>query len=200
MSRYEIAFSGQLVPGAAPDQVKANLARLFQADERRIALLFSGRRMVIKTGLDQAAAEKYRLTLERAGAIAEVRDLDAELVEEIELAPPPGTAPQAAPAAAPATAPTPAQTASLASGSSAAVGELDVQPRDAYMAAFSSVKAPAFGIAPVGADLQDAKPEPEAPKLDLSGLSVAPVGSDMGEKPRDTSGPVPDISHLRLEP
>src|SRR5690606_6912628 len=102
MSRYEIAFSGQLVPGAAPDQVKANLARLFQADERRIALLFSGRRMVIKTGLDQAAAEKYRLTLERAGAIAEVRDLDAELVEEIELAPPPGTAPQAAPAATPA--------------------------------------------------------------------------------------------------
>src|SRR5690606_34486129 len=138
MSRYEIGCSGQLVLGAAPEQVKANPARLFQADERRIALLFSWRRMVIKTGLDQAAAEKYRLTLERAGAIAEVRDLDAELVEEIELAPPPGTAPQAAPAATPASAPTPAQTASLASGSSAAVGDLDVQPRDACTADFST--------------------------------------------------------------
>ena len=37
MSRYEIAFSGQLVPGADADQVKANLARLFQADAQRIA-------------------------------------------------------------------------------------------------------------------------------------------------------------------
>ena len=33
----------------------------------------------------------------------------------------------------------------------------------------------------VGADLQDAKAEAEAPKLDLSRFSVAPVGSDMGQ-------------------
>ncbi|MEH6366970.1 MAG: hypothetical protein V7764_11930, partial [Pseudomonas marincola] len=44
MLRFEIAFAGQLVPGADPVKVKANLAKLFQADEQRIALLFSGRR------------------------------------------------------------------------------------------------------------------------------------------------------------
>ena len=32
MSLYEIAFAGQVVPGAPLEQVKANLARLFQAD------------------------------------------------------------------------------------------------------------------------------------------------------------------------
>ena len=69
MTRYEIAFSGQLVEGAPLASVQANLARLFQADAQRIAQLFSGRRVVIKNNLDEAGAEKYRLTLERAGAV-----------------------------------------------------------------------------------------------------------------------------------
>ena len=87
MSRYEIAFSGQLVPGAQPELVKANMAKLFQADEQRLALLFSGRRIVIKGNLDAAGAEKYRSTLERAGALVEVACVEEE-IEEIELAPP----------------------------------------------------------------------------------------------------------------
>lgn len=181
MSRYEIAFSGQLVPGAPLEQVKANLARLFQADEQRIAMLFSGRRMVIKTGLDEAGAEKYRVTLERAGALAEVRALDVE-VEEVELAPPPPSQAQPAPVPAPAS-----------SGAK-------VVPRDEYMAAFADVEAPDFGIAPVGVDLQDQKPEAQAPDVDLSQFSLAPTGSDMGEIPRKLDGPLPDISHLKLEP
>ena len=187
MSRYEIAFSGQTVPGAALEQVKANLARLFQADEQRIALLFSGRRMVIKTGLDAAAAEKYRVTLERAGALAEVRALEVE-IEEVELAPPPEAQPAAEP-------PRSAAAPAVAAASSARV-----VPRDEYMAAFADVEAPDFGIAPVGVDLQDAKPEAQAPALDLSQFSLAPAGSDMGEIPRKLDGPLPDISHLKLEP
>src|SRR5690606_2285064 len=112
MSRFEVAFSGQLLPGAVPEQVRANLARLFQADEQRIALLFSGRRIVIKTDLDEAGAEKYRSTLERAGALAEVRALDAETAA-------------VAPAAA---------TPLTGSGDR-------VVPRDEYMAAFVDVEA-----------------------------------------------------------
>jgi hypothetical protein len=178
MSRFEIAFSGQLLPGAAPDQVRANLARLFQADEQRIALLFSGRRVVIKSDLDEAGAEKYRSTLERAGALAEVRALDAE-------------APVAAQAQ--------AQVQASAAVATPTRGGGKVVPRDEYMAAFADVEAPDFDIAPVGVDLQEARPEPVAPALDLSGISLAPVGSDMGEIPRDAGGPPPDTSHLKLE-
>lgn len=181
MSLYEIAFAGQLVPGASLEQVKENLARLFQADEQRIALLFSGRRIVIKSGLDAAGAEKYRSTMERAGALAIVQVLE---VEEVEMAPPPVPAPvTAAPAAAPAS----------------SSGSARVIPRDEYMAAFSDVEAPDFGIAPVGADLQDARPDPEAPRVDLSQFSVAPVGSDMGQAKAPPAGPPPDISHLKLQ-
>lgn len=183
MSLYEIAFAGQVVPGAPLEQVKANLARLFQADAQRIALLFSGRRIVIKSGLDAAGAEKYRATMERAGALAIVQALD---VEEVEMAPPPVSAP--APVAAPVAA------APVKGGSAARV-----IPRDEYMAAFSDVEAPDFGIAPVGADLQDAKPEAQAPKVDLSQFSPAPVGSDMGQAKAAPAAPPPDTSHLKLQ-
>ncbi|MCY1279869.1 hypothetical protein D9M68_521180 [compost metagenome] len=176
MSLYEIAFSGQLVPGADPELVRANLAKLFQADAQRIAVLFSGRRIVIKNSLDGATAEKYRAAMERAGARAEVAAMAVE-IEEVELAPPPTAEP--APAAAP--------------------GRLQVAPRDEYMAAFSDVDAPDFGIAPLGADLQDAPAEPVPPQVDLSQFSLAPAGSDMGQAKAAQPAPPPDTSHLKLQ-
>jgi hypothetical protein len=182
MSRYEIAFSGELAPGATLEQVEANLARLFQADAQRIAMLFSGRRIVIKQDLDHTSVEKYRQAMARAGAIAEVRPMPVE-VEEIELAPPPVQEPTPQPQ------PTPG---------SAVRKPLEVTPRDEYMAAFADVQAPDFGIAPAGADLQDARPAAEPPAVDLSQFSLAPVGSDMGERRRASDAPVPDTSHLKL--
>ncbi len=190
MARYEIAFSAQLVPGAQLELVKANLAKLFQADEQRLALLFSGRRIVIKSNLDAAGAEKYRSTLERAGAVAEVACLDDE-TEEIELAAPPTVV--AAPAAAPVTSSVQAVVISKPAG------RLQVAPRDEYMAAFAEVDAPDFGIAPLGDDVQDGKPQVQAPALDLSQFSLAPAGSDMGEAKKAPAGPPPDISHLKLQ-
>lgn len=188
MSRYEIAFSGQLVPGARLELVQANMAKLFQADAQRIAMLFSGRRIVIKNNLDEAAAEKYRATLERAGAVVDVVSMDIE-IEEVELAPPPAEEP-VAPLREPAAQP---------SGEPAPVRRLKVAPRDEYMAAFTEVDAPDFGIAPVGSDLQDAKAEAQAPKVDLSQFSLAPVGSDMGQAKAAPAEPPPDTSHLRLQ-
>ena len=160
--------------------MRANLARLFQADAQRIAALFSGRRIVIKNGLDSVAAEKYRVAMERAGAVAEVKAMMVE-VEEVELAPPPPAEPM--PTAVPPSVP----------------GRLQVVPRDEYMAAFSDVDAPDFGIAPLGADLQDAPAEARAPQVDLSQFSLAPVGSDMGQAKAAPAAPPPDTSHLKLQ-
>lgn len=191
MARYEIAFTAQLVPGAQLELVKANVGKLFQADEQRLALLFSGRRIVIKSNLDEVAAEKYRSTLERAGVVVEVVSMDEE-IEEIELAPPPAAA--AFPAPAPVAAAQP-----QSKPASSAVGRLQVAPRDEYMAAFSEVDAPDFGIAPLGDDLQDNRSDAPAPVLDLSQFSLAPAGSDMGELKKAPAGPPPDISHLKLQ-
>ena len=133
---------------------------------------------MIKQNLDFAAVEKYRQAMERAGAQVEVKPMPVD-VEEIELAPPPPATPVA----------TPASTAPATARPGETPGALKVTPRDEYMAAFSDVEAPDFGIAPVGVDLQDARPEPEAPRVDLSQFSLAPVGSDMGEMPAPSTGP-----------
>ncbi|MFY1664627.1 hypothetical protein [Pseudomonas sp. Pseu.R1] len=204
MKLYEIIFSGQLVPGAQLDRVQANLTKLFQADAQRIALLFSGRRLVLKNNLDQAAAEKYRSTLERAGARAEVVEMAGQVqaepepvaspdpveVEEVELAPPPDepTWTRRAPR-------TPSN-ADVKPDNAEKVSKFE--PRDVYMAAFADVDAPDFTISELGKDVQDSKAAPVAPRLDLSGLSLAPQGSDMGEVRPVEHVLVPDISHLKL--
>lgn len=192
MSLYEVAFAGELVAGADAAQVRANLARLFQADPQRIAALFSGRRIVIKGNLDAESAEKYRLTLERAGARVEVSALGQ--AQPAAAAPAAVAAPTAAVAPVPVAPPRPV--AAVAAGGE--LPALKVIPRDEYMAAFREVAAPDFGLAPVGVDLQDQRPAPAAPALDLSQLSVAPVGSDMGQAKAAPAGPAPDTSHLAL--
>ena len=200
MSGYEIVFDGRLVEGAQLERVKANLGKLFQADESRLELLFSGRRLVLKNNLDEQTAEKYRATLERAGAVARVVMMkppvpqpeqaaqplvtvpaaEAQEMEEVELARPPDE-------------PTWLRKAPVRPG------RLQIKPRDAYMAAFSDVDAPDYSVAEAGSDMQDPKPAPVVPQLDLSRLSVAPVGSDMGQVPRANTRPVPDTSHLKLD-
>jgi hypothetical protein len=192
-----------LITGAQLDRVQANLAKLFQADAQRIALLFSGRRLVLKNNLDQASAEKYRATLERAGAQAEVVAMAVEAVveqeqavaeaeveiEEVELAPPPDEPNWARRAVAPGNATTPPTRPGKTS---------KLEPRDVYMAAFVDVEAPDFSLSELGNNVQDPKAPPLAPRLDLSGLSLAPAGSDMGQAKSDEPVRVPDTSHLKL--
>jgi len=198
MKLYEIVFSGQLVPGAQLDRVQANLTKLFQADAQRIALLFSGRRLVLKNNLDQAAAEKYRSTLERAGAKADVVEMPGQIdvpapaemeVEEVELAPPPDEPTWTRKASSPA-----ADTGSVAKPEQ----KSRLEPRDVYTAAFVDVEAPDFTLSALGHDVQDPKAPPVPPRLDLSGLSLAPAGSDMGQKTEVEHVLLPDISHLKL--
>ncbi|WP_321351051.1 hypothetical protein [Halopseudomonas oceani] len=193
MTRFEVVFQGQVQKGAAPEQVRANVGKLFQVSGAQLDTLFSGRRVVIKQGLDQVGAEKYRIALERAGAQCSIVPMDDPAAPTAES--------QSAPAAAPGTdqvaqvepAPTVTPSAEPEAGSSSRV-----VPRDEYMAAFSEVEAPDFGIAPLGADLQD-EYDPHTPlPIDLSALSLAPVGSDMGEISRDQAAPVPNIDHLKL--
>lgn len=187
MQQFEIAFSGEILPGAQLEQVKAAIARLFQADEALLARLFSGQRVVIKQSIDADAAAKYQAAFQRSGAILEVRDLTAQLVEEII----PGLPAESSAAAAPQAATTPA-------ADSAQQAMLQIAPRDEYMAAFSDVEAPDFGIAPLGDDLQPMPAEKPAPALDLSAISLAPAGCDMGQLPGAEAIVPPDISHIKL--
>lgn len=70
---YEVVFRGDVVPGQSIVDVKQRLAELFTADPDRIDGMFSGRPVVIKRGLDQPTAERYQASMQKAGAVVDIR-------------------------------------------------------------------------------------------------------------------------------
>lgn len=185
MPLFEIVFQGQVKAGVPAEQARARLGQLFQVGEQQLDILFSGRRVVIKQGLDAQAAEKYRQAIDRAGAVCLVESMGGE--------------PPATPEPAAESAPVPTSIASEpAPARSHAASGSRVVPRDEYMAAFSNVEAPDFGIAPLGSDMQDEYTDHTPLPLDLSALSLAPAGSDL-EQLKDQREPVrPSTDHLKL--
>ena len=67
-TRYKIVFTGELMPTAALDAVKDNLARLFKSDRDKIDALFTGNPVALKRDLSDAEADKYVGALQNAGA------------------------------------------------------------------------------------------------------------------------------------
>lgn len=75
--QYEIVFRGELLPGFTLEAVKPALAKVFSADPEQIQKLFSGKRVVIKTGLDADAVQKYQQALQKTGLYVEVNPLSS---------------------------------------------------------------------------------------------------------------------------
>lgn len=69
MAHYNLIFQGKIIAGASLDEVKTNVARLFKADAKKTAALFSGQSIVIKKNLDTESAKKYLAVLKQAGAV-----------------------------------------------------------------------------------------------------------------------------------
>lgn len=79
-TRYKIVFAGELMPAAALDAVKDNLARLFKSDLAKIDALFTGSPVALKRDLSDAEADKYLGALQNAGAkVYKEPDLSASL-------------------------------------------------------------------------------------------------------------------------
>ena len=76
--QYQIVFRGDISPGSRLPEVKQRLQALFKMPAERIDSLFTGTPVVLKKGLDQSSAERYRQVLEKAGAVATVSVVTAE--------------------------------------------------------------------------------------------------------------------------
>lgn len=186
---FEVAFSGEISAGANPDEVKARVGKMFNADDAKLAQLFSGKRVIIKKNIDQATAAKYKTALNRAGAECEVKPMGDK------------------PAAAPATPAQPAKPAPQPAGAAVPAveyeskydGEVEPPPQtDPLGITGDQIEDLEATIAPVGSELQDEYREPEEPEIDLSGLDVAPVGTDLYTAPKKTPPPPPDVTGITL--
>ncbi|MGY4533566.1 uncharacterized membrane protein YhaH (DUF805 family)/DNA-directed RNA polymerase subunit M/transcription elongation factor TFIIS [Pseudomonas sp. TE3786] len=79
-TRYKIVFTGELMPAAALDAVKDNLARLFKSERNKIDALFTGNPVALKRDLNEDEANKYIGALQNAGAkVHKEQDLAASL-------------------------------------------------------------------------------------------------------------------------
>lgn len=160
--RYDLMFSGELVPGFELAQVKKNLQQLFRLDESKINALFAGKSIPLKKGVDSEAANKYRVAMKKAGA-------RVDLVLVAESTPPAVKATPSAP---------PSAVAKAKEGTSSdnkLVTVLGAQPVPAKTPR-APINAPDFGLSAAGADLlsPEERASVEPLDLDLSHLSVAP--------------------------
>ena len=198
-ARYHIVFAGQLVKGADPDTVKANLAKVFKMDAARVEKLFSGQPVVLKKDADQATAMKFRAVLKQAGAECELRPVD-----------PPQASPAAEPSAdkepsayeKPSAPAGPEQAAPAEPGSDTGPASEetagDIETVGTIRTGGTGFSG-AFTVAEVGEDM-DNSDKPAAPAApDVSHLSMASPGEDLGQLREETDTRVPDISHLSLQ-
>lgn len=193
---FEVAFSGKISDGANPDEVKAKVGKMFNADDAKIEQLFSGKRIVIKKNIDQATAAKYKTALNRAGAECEVKPMGGG---EAAPAAPAAEAAAAEPAeSAPATAP------AASSGSPASIeyessydGDVEPPPQvDPLGITGDEIEDLSATLAPVGSELQDEYGSVEEPQIDTADFDMAPVGTDLSDgekKPEPTPPSVPDL-------
>lgn len=191
---FEVAFSGQVSEGANPEEVRAKVGKIFNADEGKLAQLFSGKRVVIKKNIDKATAAKYKTALNRAGAECEVKPMGGAAAAK--------PAPAAEkPASAPAAKPAPATAAPAAGGVETAYdGDVAPPPQtDPLGITGDQIEDLSVSLAPVGSELRDSYAEPEVPEFDLSEFDLAPVGADLGSGGKKSDPPPPDTTGLSLE-
>ena len=185
---FEIAFSGRISDGANPAEVRASIGKMFNADEGKLAQLFSGKRIVIKKNLDQATAAKYKSAFNRAGAECEVRPMGGAPAAQSKAQPKAAPAKAAAPAAAP------------VAGEPVDYGDVAPPPQtDPLGITGDQIDDLQASVAPVGSAMQDNYDEPPEPEFDLTGFDIAPVGATIGGGKKQPDPPPPDTTGLALE-
>ena len=184
---FEVAFSGQIVDGTNPEEVKARVGKMFKANEAKIAALFSGKRVVIKKNIDQKTATKYKAALYEAGAISEIKSMSDEGASTVT---PPPPKPEPAPA--------PKQTSDI-SIETGEWGEVEPPPQvDPLGITGDQIEDLDATLAPVGSAVRDKFEETPEPEFDLTEFNIAPVGSDIGSAKKDPEPPPPDTNGITL--
>ena len=178
---FEVTFEGRIRAGANRAAVREKVGKMFNAGEAQLDRLFSGKPVVVKTGIDAATAAKYRDAFKGAGAECSVRPVGGQSA--------PATVP---PTAAPAAAEQGAYTAKYSGDSRPPPS---ANPLGIAAANIASLDAT---VAPAGSDLQHEYAQPDDPLIDISGLSVSDDEGPLSTGKRKAEPPPPDVSGITL--
>lgn len=194
--KFDLVFSGQILPRQDLAVVKANMAALFKISSAQVDGLFSGKSIVLKRGVDLTAANRYRVAIKKAGARVELIKAGAEpaLVKAAAAAESPGQ-PQALsgaptqPVESVAEAAPQAKTQEAVSLEVLPVGEGLLEHSNQHDTAV--VNVPDFEVLESGSDIleENERTHFEPLELDLSAISVREVGNLIDEA--ETMAPLP---------
>jgi len=198
-ARYNVYFSGQILEGRDLPTVRANMAKLFNADETTLNKLFSGKAQLVKRDCDKATARKYKQAIEKSGA--------SPIIKTAEAAPAPAhTAPVRKPmtsadriaalASAPDLGAQPEAEGNIALTPSG-TEVLSAEERTGPVA--SSVNTPDLDVDTSGQRLSDTPPTPPVAP-DTSHLSEGAVGELLPTLPSSAQQLNPDTSGISLSP
>ena len=70
--RFKVVFSGEIREGFDGVTARQRLSTLYKANPKQIERLFTGKRMVLKSGLTREEAERFRRVFNETGAACEV--------------------------------------------------------------------------------------------------------------------------------
>jgi hypothetical protein len=174
---YDIIFSGKLMEGSNLENARQQIGEIFKADDDLLNRLFSGNPVVVKSGVDDKTAAKYRVAFRNAGALIDIKpstatsdnsnDIYPTKTPELTLLPP--------------------NTGSLIGYAKKVVP----QP----IPDISNIS-----LASLGTTI-DQSPDPKPAEIDTGTLSANPVNSGTLEdcKKDVEPYPIPDISHLDID-
>lgn len=196
----DVFFRGDIVPGENIMGVRERLKKLFNADDQQLQQLFSGRPVVIRRNLDGPAAELYKESMLKAGALVELRP--AKVAAESAEA----TAPDATKVAT-------QVTQGPASGGNSAPERTServaadlaggVHPGGQQPPSESGSASGDFSLAPVGADVlnENERPRVMPVEVDISALAIEPMEGDLlkSDEKRHVEAVEIDVSHLSVE-
>ncbi|MFT4776042.1 MAG: hypothetical protein ACI9B7_000410 [Oleispira sp.] len=204
--KYDIYFRGEILPEADEAEVRAAIAKIFKADNAKLAQLFSGKVSTVKKSVDKATAAKYQQAFKKAGA--KVVITIAKVTAESSVVAPEAVKPQVIEGSWDVL---PTGNDLLKPDERRNIPDVDIDTSAIKMVSpFAKVDVdekidlPApdtshFSVADVGEDMNPNRiaPLPDL-ELDLSEFSVAEVGALLADKKHKNVPPAPDTKHIKL--
>ena len=192
---FQLIFRGERTAGTDEQTARANAMALFKATIAQVDRMFSGQRVVIRNGLDQATALKYQAVLRKNGLVAHIESMEEQADEQGRQAGGPAAPAEGGRSAGPSTGGSEASRPAAGSG-------VKVEPGDRLEVAGEKVDqilaGSSLSVDEPGVRLSGPR-SVEVPRFEhLDEITLAPVGADLEEIVERPPTAVPDISHLSL--
>lgn len=173
---YDLIFSGDIDNAIGEAQVRKNVATLFNIPPEKVEKLFSGDAVVLKSGLEEVTAKRYRTALNKAGALCQLRRSQTNTHQQT-------------------------ATKQVQQKKSKPVSESTPEPETNPTNTHTDTNTTTHcTIAPVGADMQDEKPVQNHKVPDTSHINLKPQSGYLFDHLDTETPPATDTSHITLKP